>query len=189
MVRTKTTVPKRITEDEQKDGQEHNELGVIPPEEGPEEPEIERKPAKLRKVARKKKAATVEEDGVKKRKKRRSKPGVKALREIREYQKSTKLLIPKAPFSRLVREVAQDVRGSGETRFSYNAMLALHEAAEEHVARTFRDGMNLACASKKKTLFLDHMRLARRIIASGFSSSYMDPELHTQAENDIAKPQ
>ena len=32
-----------------------------------------------------------------------------ALREIRKYQKSTNLLIPKLPFSRLVREVAIDV--------------------------------------------------------------------------------
>ena len=32
--------------------------------------------------------------------------GMGALREIRKYQKSTNLLIPKLPFSRLVREVA-----------------------------------------------------------------------------------
>ena len=32
-----------------------------------------------------------------------------ALREIRKYQKSTDLLIPKLPFSRLVREVAISV--------------------------------------------------------------------------------
>ena len=31
------------------------------------------------------------------------------MREIRKYQKATNLLIPKLPFSRLVREVAIDV--------------------------------------------------------------------------------
>ena len=35
--------------------------------------------------------------------------GMGALREIRKYQKSTDLLIPKLPFSRLVREVCHNV--------------------------------------------------------------------------------
>ena len=34
---------------------------------------------------------------------RRMRPGTKALREIRKYQKSTDLLIRKSPFMRLVR--------------------------------------------------------------------------------------
>jgi histone H3 len=38
---------------------------------------------------------------------RRHRPGVVALREIKKYQKSTELLISKAPFQRLVREIAQ----------------------------------------------------------------------------------
>jgi histone H3 len=33
-----------------------------------------------------------------------------ALREIRKYQKSVDLLIRKAPFARLVREIAQDFK-------------------------------------------------------------------------------
>ena len=36
----------------------------------------------------------------------RYRPGTVALREIRKYQKSTKLLIRKAPFQRLVRKIA-----------------------------------------------------------------------------------
>ena len=39
--------------------------------------------------------------------------GMGALREIRKYQKSTNLLIPKLPFSRLVREVAISVASNG----------------------------------------------------------------------------
>jgi len=38
-------------------------------------------------------------------KSRRYRPGTVALREIRRYQKSTNLLIPKAPFRNLVREI------------------------------------------------------------------------------------
>jgi hypothetical protein len=44
------------------------------------------------------------------RKKRRSRPGMRALREIRKYQKSTTNLIRKAPFARLCREILADVQ-------------------------------------------------------------------------------
>ena len=40
----------------------------------------------------------------------RFRPGTVALREIRRYQKSTDLIIRKAPFQRLVREVVQDLK-------------------------------------------------------------------------------
>ena len=38
--------------------------------------------------------------------KRRLKPGSNALREIRRYQKSVDHLLPRAPFQRLVRDIA-----------------------------------------------------------------------------------
>jgi histone H3 len=41
--------------------------------------------------------------------KMRFKPGTVALREIKRYQKSTKHLIPYAPFVRLVRKIAGEV--------------------------------------------------------------------------------
>ena len=37
----------------------------------------------------------------------RWRPGTEALREVRRLQKSTDLLVAKAPFSRLVREIAE----------------------------------------------------------------------------------
>ena len=43
------------------------------------------------------------------RKDRRFRPGTVALREIKKYQKSTKTLLPRAPFSRLVRAVAGEI--------------------------------------------------------------------------------
>ena len=42
----------------------------------------------------------------------RYRPGTVALREIRRYQKSTDLLLRKAPFQRLVREIMQDLKKS-----------------------------------------------------------------------------
>ena len=39
----------------------------------------------------------------------RYRPGIVALRDIRRYQKSTNLLLPKLPFQRWVREIAQEI--------------------------------------------------------------------------------
>lgn len=51
-----------------------------------------------------------------------------ALREIRRYQKSFELLIPKAAFTRLVREIAHERRP--DMRFQAAALGAIQEAAE-----------------------------------------------------------
>ena len=61
----------------------------------------------------------------------RYRPGTVALREIRKYQKSTDLLIRKAPFQRLVREIAQDFKT--DLRFQSTAVLALQEASEAYL--------------------------------------------------------
>jgi len=63
----------------------------------------------------------------------RFRPGTVALRQIRQYQKSTDLLIRKLPFQRLVREMAQDVKS--DLRFRSSALLALQEAAEAYLVR------------------------------------------------------
>lgn len=49
--------------------------------------------------------------------------GIVALREIRQYQKSTESLIPKLPFQRLVREIAQTIKP--DFRFQSAAIGAL----------------------------------------------------------------
>ena len=48
------------------------------------------------------------------RKKIRFRPGTVALREIRAYQSRTELLIPKLPFSRLVKEIANERSSQGK---------------------------------------------------------------------------
>jgi histone H3 len=47
--------------------------------------------------------------------KRRFKPGTVALREIKRYQKSTSMLLPLAPFQRLVRSICAGI--DNELRF------------------------------------------------------------------------
>ena len=69
-------------------------------------------------------------------KKYRVSPGVRALAEIRRYQKSTELLIKRLPFQRLVREIVKDQCGEG-FRFQVGALGALQEAAEAFLVGIF----------------------------------------------------
>lgn len=70
----------------------------------------------------------------------RYRPGALALREIRAYQRSTDLLIPKLPFARVVREIAQNYGKYGvQYRFAGDAILALQEASEAYLTHLFED--------------------------------------------------
>ena len=91
----------------------------------------------------------------------RYRPGTVALREIRKYQKSTELLIRKAPFQRLVREIAQDFKS--DLRFQGSAVLALQEAAEAYLVGLFEDTNLCAIHAKRVTIMPKDIQLARRI--------------------------
>lgn len=95
------------------------------------------------------------------RKKPRYRPGTKALREIRQYQKSTTLLLRRLPFQRLVREVASDFRS--ELRFKSDAIAALQEASEAYLVNLFEDTNLCALHAKRVTIFPKDIQLARRI--------------------------
>jgi histone H3 len=94
-------------------------------------------------------------------KKHRFRPGTVALREIRKYQKSTDLLIRKAPFQRLVREVAQDFKQ--DLRFQSQAVLALQESAEAYLVGLYEDSNCCAIHAKRVTVMPKDMLLAKRI--------------------------
>jgi histone H3/H4 len=91
----------------------------------------------------------------------RYRPGTVALREIRRYQKSTEMLLPYVPFSRVVREVAQDYKS--DLRFQSSAMKALQEAAEAYLVGLFEDANLCAIHCKRVTLMPKDINLARRI--------------------------
>merc|ERR1712001_709253 len=95
-------------------------------------------------------------------KKRKFRPGTVALREIRAYQRSTELLIPRLPFSRLVKELAQE-RSSTGLRFQSSALMALQEAAESYITQLFEDTNLCAIHAKRVTVMPKDMNLARRI--------------------------
>ncbi len=103
--------------------------------------------------------ATPTTGGVKKA--HRYRPGTVALREIRRYQKSTDLLLRKAPFQRLVREVAQDFKT--DLRFQSSAVMALQEASEAFLVGLFEDTNLCAIHARRVTIMPKDMQLARRI--------------------------
>ncbi|WVR07232.1 hypothetical protein IAU60_004273 [Kwoniella sp. DSM 27419] len=98
-------------------------------------------------------------------KKRRYRPGTVALKEIRQYQKSTDLLIAKLPFSRVVREVAMSMSSveAGDLRWQSTAIMALQEAAEAYLVHLFEDSNLCAIHAKRVTIMQKDMQLARRI--------------------------
>ena len=91
-------------------------------------------------------------------------PGTVALREIRRYQKSTKLLIRKVPFMRLVREVAREAclhfDYEPDMRFQSTAVLALQEAAEAFLVQLFRDANECAINAKRVSIRPWDLKLA-----------------------------
>ena len=91
----------------------------------------------------------------------RYRPGTVALREIRRYQKSTELLLRKAPFERLVRELGQDFMC--DKRYQSSAIMALQEACEAYLVGLFDDANLCAIHAKRTTVFPKDIQLARRI--------------------------
>ena len=70
-------------------------------------------------------------------KKRRFRPGTVALREIQQYQKSTDLLIRRAPFQRVIYEIMRGFRN--DLRIQAVAIKGLQEAAEAYFMGLFED--------------------------------------------------
>jgi histone H3 len=91
----------------------------------------------------------------------RFRPGTVALREIRRYQKNTELLLRKAPFQRLVREIAQAYKS--DLRFQTSAVAALQEASEAYLVGLFEDTNLCTMHAKRVTIMAKDMQLARRI--------------------------
>jgi len=87
-----------------------------------------------------------------------------ALLEIRQLQKTTNLLIPKLPFSRVVREAATNVVGTSDgLRFQSAALLALQEAAEAYLTQLFEDSLLIAINAKRVTVMPKDLQLVRRV--------------------------
>ena len=92
----------------------------------------------------------------------RYRPGTVALREIRKYQRSVDLLLKKLPFSRLVREITNNVAPE-PFRWTAEALLALQDATEDFLVHLLEDCNLCAIHAKRVTIMPKDMQLARRI--------------------------
>ena len=94
-------------------------------------------------------------------KRRRFRPGTVALREIQRYQKSTDLLIRRAPFQWVVYEIVRSFRN--DIRIQAVAIKGLQEAAEAYLVGLFEDSNLCAIHAKQVTIMPRDVQLTRRI--------------------------
>ena len=136
--------------------------------------ELKRILAEKREEKRRKAAARMAKKGSQKapkggvKKRYRYRPGTVALKQIRQYQKSTELLIRKLPFQRLVREIASDSEViksplCGKVRFQSATVMALQEASEAYLVGLFEDSNLCAIHAKRVIIMPKDIQLARRI--------------------------
>ena len=98
-------------------------------------------------------------------------PGLLALREIHRYQQSTKSLIRRTPFNKLIKEISQEYRicpeGPGtpsvQVHVQSTALAVLQEATENFLIGLFEDINLLAVHAKRVTVMPRDIRLALRI--------------------------
>ncbi|KAI8469869.1 MAG: histone-fold-containing protein [Monoraphidium minutum] len=94
--------------------------------------------------------------------KRRYRPGTRALQEIRKYQKTTDLLIRKLPFTRLVREISNNLTPE-PYRWTAEGLEAMQEATEDFMVHLFEDCNLCAIHARRITIMPKDLQLARRI--------------------------
>ena len=101
--------------------------------------------------------------------KRRARPGQAALREIKAYQKTTHMLLQRAPFVRKVKSIMREYDIGDEEKKNFprriqaEALLALQEATESAITALFEDSYLCTTHAKRVTLFSADIQLARRI--------------------------
>ena len=92
---------------------------------------------------------------------RRYRPGTRALKEIRKFQKLTKLILPKISFLQLVQKIIQ--KEYSQYWVQVGAVLALHKATQAYIVRLFEDTNLCAIHAKWVTIIPKDMQLAQRI--------------------------
>ena len=94
----------------------------------------------------------------------RRRPGSLVLREIRMYQRSTHLLLRKAPFARLVKQLLMERHPYGaEFRWQKAAIECLQEASEAYLVCFLADSYLCTIHAKRVTLMPRDMQLIKRL--------------------------
>lgn len=90
------------------------------------------------------------------------KNGDRAQADVIKLQNTTDLLLPKASFKRLVKDIAHGFQC--DIRVSSNAIQVLQEAAEAHVVSLLKCTQKVASNSKRDIIKVSDMTLAREMI-------------------------
>jgi histone H3/H4 len=114
----------------------------------------------------------------------RFKPGTVALREIRKQQKSTDNVIPLAPFSKLVKEIAHEqphsvrlVNDSTNSKykgvkFQRGALNALLNASESYLVKFLEMAYNISISNKRVTLMTRDTKVIKNLV--GIATTYKE---------------
>ncbi|KXN87661.1 Histone H3.3-like type 1 [Leucoagaricus sp. SymC.cos] len=91
-----------------------------------------------------------------------TKIGAKVQHEIYHFRNTTGPLIPKEPFERLVREIAQDYMDN--VRMTPGAIQVMRVVAEDFLVRVFENTWKLTLHAKRVTLLPHDMKLYLQLI-------------------------
>mmetsp|Transcript_127948 Transcript_127948/g.292309 ORF Transcript_127948/g.292309 Transcript_127948/m.292309 type:complete len:221 (-) Transcript_127948:339-1001(-) len=92
-------------------------------------------------------------------------PQSRVMADIRALRSSTALVIPRAPFRRLVRELTQERVGDDEEdyRWTSTGLNALQTAVEDYLVGIFEDSTVASLHARRVTCMLQDIRLVRRL--------------------------
>ena len=93
-------------------------------------------------------------------------PTSRIANDIRRLQQATEMIIPRAPFNRLVREVCE-TQSYDPLRWTPTAMDTLQTASEDYLVGLFENAFMCTLHAKRVTLLAKDLELARRIRGLG----------------------
>lgn len=93
------------------------------------------------------------------------------MQEIHNLRRSTQLLIPRAPFQRIVREIVQQINAHAQLSIEKEAFEALQESVEMYLVQIFEDARLAAEHRRRITVDVKDVRLVQHIQRAGSCTS------------------
>ena len=117
--------------------------------------------AKGMKVEKKGEGGEVKQDKERGEKIKKTRQGLKALKEIKKYQSGIEMLIRRLPFQRVVKKIIQNIRG--DLRLQSMAIMALQELGETLGGGLLEQSNLCALHAERVTIMPKDVQLARCI--------------------------
>ncbi|CAB9526005.1 Histone H3 [Seminavis robusta] len=110
------------------------------------------------------------------------------IQQIRRLQMSTHIVIPKGPFYRAVKDVAQGFPTKDKTNYRWQkqAVEALQEATEQYLTEIFQESVHCMHHAKRVTLMNKNMRLSM-FLTKKFQGKGGDGDLNNNMANRTPK--